>query len=73
MKWNKIPSNLAILIMDSYSYLDDMISAGGLEASIKATIAKRAGKIRGAMFETKAIMEDFQLQAIGGIVGAWDI
>ena len=59
--------------MDSYSYLDDMISAGGLEASILETIAHRAGKIRGAMFESRALMQDFGMQAMGGMAGAWDL
>ena len=54
-------------------YLGDVISAQGLEASIEATIRKRLGKVKGAMFEVKAIMSDFRMQAIGGMAGAWDL
>ena len=54
-------------------YLGDVISAQGLEDSIQLTIERRAGKIRGAMYETKAIMEDFRMQAVGGMAGAWDL
>ena len=54
-------------------YLGDMISSKGLEASVQATITQRQGKVRGDMFEMKAIMEDFRLQAVGGMAGAIDI
>ena len=36
-----------------------------------ATIDKRLGKVRGAMYKAKALMEDFKLQAITGMEGAW--
>ena len=54
-------------------YLGDVISAKGLEDSIQLTIERRVGKVKGAMYESKAIMEDFQMQAVGGMAGAWDI
>jgi hypothetical protein len=54
-------------------YLGDMISSAGLEASVKATICSRQGKIKAEMFEMKAIMEDFRLQAVGGMAGAIDV
>ena len=54
-------------------YLGEVISAQGLEAGLEATIRRRLGKVRGAMHETKAIMSDFQMQAMGGMAGAWDI
>ena len=31
------------------------------------------GKVKGSMYETKAIMEDYQMQAMGGMAGALDI
>ena len=31
------------------------------------------GKVKGAMNESKDIMEDFQMQAMGGMAGAWDL
>ena len=50
-----------------------MIAAQGLEASAQATINHRQGKVRGEMYEMKAIMEDFRLQAVGGMAGAIDV
>ena len=40
-----------------------MISSKGLEHSVELAVKKRLGLIRGAMFETNAIMEDYRLQA----------
>jgi hypothetical protein len=58
---------------ESEVYLGDVISAGGLEASVEMTIQRRLGLVRGAMYETKAIMEDYRMQAVGGMSGAWTI
>ena len=35
------------------------------------TIDRRLGKVRGTMYKAKALMEDFKLQAIAGMEGAW--
>ena len=40
-------------------------------ASIRATTEERAGKIRGAAFEARSIIEDFIIAALGGFMGAW--
>ena len=37
------------------------------------TIEDRAGKVKIAMMEVKGIIEDFRMQAVGGILGAWDL
>ena len=55
------------------AYLGDVISSGGLAASIEATIASRLAKTKGAIFETAAIMKDFRMQVVGGMQGAFDI
>ena len=55
------------------AYLGDIISSGGLAASIEATIASRLAKTKGAIFETAAIMKDFRMQVVGGLQGAFDI
>ena len=52
-------------------YLGEVIHSQGLEAGVEATINSRLGKVRGAMFKAKAMMEDFKLQAIAGMEGAW--
>ena len=54
-------------------YLGEVIHSEGLEAGLEATINHRLGKVRGAMYKAKALMEDFRLQAITGMEGAWII
>ena len=58
-------------VMDKY--LGDMIHTDGLAASVEATINDRAGKVQAAGFEVAAIIEDFRMQAVGGLMGAWDL
>ena len=38
---------------------------------MEATINSRLGKVRGAMYKANALIEDFKLQAIAGMEGAW--
>ena len=52
-------------------YLGEVIHSQGLEAGVMATIDNRLGKVRGAMYKVKALIEDFRLQAITGMEGAW--
>ena len=54
-------------------YLGDILHCEGLGASVDATVKDRAGKVKGAMREVAAIMEDFRMQAVGGLQGAWDL
>ena len=54
-------------------YLGDIIHSDGLGASVEATVKDRIGKVKGAMYEAAAIMEDFRMQALGGMQGAWDM
>ena len=56
-----------------YEYLGDVISSGGLAASVEATIARRLAKTKGSIYETAAIMKDFRMQVVGGMVGAFNI
>ena len=58
---------------DQYMYLGDMINNTGMAGSAEATIVKRIGRIKGAMYEVAAIMSDPRMQAMGGMAGAWDI
>ena len=53
---------------DSEKYLGQIIYSGGVRASCAATITEREGKINGAIFETKSMIEEFRMQAIGGIM-----
>ena len=54
-------------------YLGDLFSSEGLGDSILETIKDRTGKVKTAMMEVKGVMEDFRMQAVGGIMGAWDL
>lgn len=55
-------------------YLGDVLAEGSsLAASTMATVDKRIARAKGAIREVKSIMEDFRMQAIGGMAGAWDL
>ena len=58
-------------VMDKY--LGDMIHKDGLSASVQATIEESLGRITAATHEMKTVLDDFRLQAIGGMMGAWDL
>ena len=40
---------------------------------MEATIARRLAKTKGSIYEAAAIMKDFRMQVVGGMVGAFDI
>ena len=44
-----------------------------LRTSALATVIYRQGKIKGAAIEVKSIIEDFHMQAMGGLVAAWEL
>ena len=50
-----------------------MLHAGGLGKSAEATIEGKAGRIKGAAMEIKPIVEEFQMQAMGGLMAAWEL
>ena len=58
---------------DQDVYLGDVFSSRGLAASVEATIAHRMGRIKCSMYETAAILKDWRMQCVGGMMGAWDI
>ena len=55
-------------VMDKY--LGQVLHEDGLEASVRATIQDRTGKIKGAIFLTKSIIETYQMQGIGAMAAA---
>ena len=57
----------------SDKYLGQVLHGGGLEDSAFATVQERAGKIRGATMEIKGIIEEYQMQALGGMSAAWEL
>ena len=73
-------------LKDSEIYLDNFhlkvkpqdkylgqIFASDLSTSALATVKEREGRIKGAAIEVKAIIEDYQMQAMGGLVAAWEL
>ena len=54
----------------SMTYLGEVLHQDGLAASADSTVELRAAKVRGAVFEIKALCEDFRMQICGGMVGA---
>ena len=58
---------------DKEKWLGDKISQGGLSKSVQDTIFERSGKAKTASIEVKAIIEDFRMQCVGGLLGAFDI
>ena len=57
----------------SDKYLGQILHTDGVRSSVEATIADREGKLKGAIFEVKSIVEDFQMQAVGGMMAAWEL
>ena len=54
-------------------YLGQILHGGGLDRSAEMTVTERVGRLKGATREVKAIIEDFQMQAIGGMMAAWEL
>ena len=54
-------------------YLGDVFSSQGLSASVKATIKDRTSKIKGSIYELRTVVEDFRMQAVGGMEAAIDL
>jgi hypothetical protein len=58
---------------ESDRYLGQVLHTGGLRASVEATIRDRQGKLKGAIFEVKSIVDDFRMQAISGMMAAREL
>ena len=54
-------------------WLGDMFHQDGLSASVVATINDRKPKVKGALYEAAAIVEDWRAQCIGGFRSALDL
>ena len=63
-------SKFRMKIKTEEKYLGQVIKSS-LSISALATAQDRAGKIKGAAIEIKQIIEDYQMQAIGGLAAAW--
>ena len=54
-------------------YLGDMLSSRGLADSVDSTVKEREAKVKGSIYELRAIAEDFRMQAVEGIESAIDL
>ena len=62
-----------ILVKEKDEYLGDILHEGGLAMSVKATVNKRYGRIKSAILEISAILDDFRIDALGGLKAGLDI
>ena len=65
-------TNFKLQVMVNTKYLGQTIE-GKLSRSNLETVKSRAGKIKGAAMEVKAIIEDYEMKAIGGLAAAWEL
>ena len=54
-------------------YLGDILSSLGLSASVRATVRDRTAKVKGSIYELRAVVEDVRMQAAGGFEAAIDL
>ena len=54
-------------------YLGDVLSSSGLATSVGASVQERAEKRKGSIYGLRALVEDFRMQAIGGVESAIDL
>ena len=54
-------------------YLGDILDSNGLKESVEATIKAREPKIKGSIYELRALTEDYRMQAVGGCQSALDL
>jgi hypothetical protein len=76
-KMNKLKQlkigNKQILAKDKDEYLGDFIHEGGLGKSAETTINHRFGRILSSIIEISAILDDFRIDTIGGLVAGLEI
>ena len=51
-------------------YLGMYLQEDGAAASVAATVGKRTGKFKGSAFEIRSVIEEFNMQAMGGMMAA---
>jgi hypothetical protein len=56
----------------SDKYLGQIFSSD-ISSSALATVRYREGRLKGAAIEVRSIIEDYQMQAMGGLVAAWEL
>ena len=57
----------------SDKYLGQVLHSGGLGCSATATVQDRTGRIKGATLEIRSIVEEYTMQAMGGLMAAREL
>ena len=57
----------------SEAYLGDILCSQGLRASTEASIRERTAKVKGSIYELRALVEDFRMQSVGGMTAGIDL
>ena len=52
------------------AYLGQLLKEDGPAASVAATVEGRAGRFKGAVFEIRSVIEEFSMQAMGGMMAS---
>ena len=65
-------TSFKLQVMVNTKYLGQTIE-NNLSMSNLETVKSRAGKIKFAAMEVKAIIEDYEMKAIGGLAAAWEL
>ena len=65
--------NKQIMAKQKDAYLGDIIHEGGLAISAETTINHRYGRIFSSIIEVSAILDDFRIDTIGGLVAGHEI
>ena len=65
--------NFPIKHKECERYLGQLLHGGGLDKCAEATAQERVGRIKGATMEIKGIIEEFQMQTLGGMMAAWEL
>ena len=59
--------------VEKEKWLGDIFHHDGLRRSVEETVKERTGRAKAAIFETRAIMQDYRFSSISGLLGALDI
>ena len=66
-------SNHTLKVKEKDEYLGDILHEGGLSSSVKATIDKRYSRVFWTIIEVSSILNDFRIDAIGGLKAGLEI
>ena len=53
--------------------MGDILDSQGLAESVEATVKDRNAKVKGSLYELRALVEDVRMQAVGGLGAAIDL